>query len=134
MSHWDFGQPPADQHNSQQPYGSGEATYRADSEDWAGMAGGPGAVGGLDDDGSGPYPITYERGRIQPGASSPAPALEDPYAPWPPPSAPDEPDAGEPGDDQWLRGSPPGPSATGEPPRAWPDDSFEASQPGGEPW
>ena len=79
MSHWDFGQPPADQHDSH-PYGSGEATYRSGSEDWAGLPGAPGAAGGPDDDASAPYPITYERGRIQPGASSPAPyELPDPW-------------------------------------------------------
>jgi hypothetical protein len=136
MSHWDFGRQPADHRDSR-----------------------PGAAGGADDpddEDPAPYPITYERGRAEPGLPRPA---TPPYAPWPAAPAPDDrfeagrfapgqyatgqyatglPGGGEPADDQWLRGPSPGRGATGELPRAWPDgsfdDSFEARQPGAEPW
>jgi hypothetical protein len=140
MSHWDFGRLPADQHDAaipaegDFPYGPGEVTYHSDPPDLADLAGGgdsAGSFGGQDlggqdlgeqdfgdqdfgDQDFGLYPITYERGRIEPDADPSGPATApyeayDPYEPyeiWPPAPAPDDSDApGQRQGDLWQGGA-----------------------------
>jgi hypothetical protein len=113
MSHWDFGRGPAGQHDeavtaeSAFRYGPGEVTYRRAEDQRPG--GEPGAdaledeadsredqAGGreVEDEEPWPYPVTYERDRIEPGPAAFRPGggaddPDDPYEIWPPAPVPD---------------------------------------------
>ena len=133
MSHWDFGRPPADHDSSQPRYGPGEAACGSGSQGWEDAAG---DAGDLDDEVSGQYPITYERGRVEPDASRQAAPPPQAYGPWPAAPAPGgQFGDGQFGDNPFQRGAPsPGRGATGELPRIWPGDAFDRGQPDEEQW
>src|ERR1700733_4172881 len=87
MSHWDFGRrpdaAPDAEHDAPPPAGPADTAYQPDL-----MLGWGDAWDDDEDEGTAPYPITYERDDLAPAPPLPAPP-GPPDAPWAPrPSAP----------------------------------------------
>ena len=86
MSHWDFGRPPP-RHRDAAPSGAGDAggvrEGRSADDFWAPGDRRPAEDDWAQDEGTAPYPITYERD-----------APDAAYSPWPPAPYPAERDAG----------------------------------------
>jgi hypothetical protein len=131
MSHWDFDRLPADRN---------DAVIPPDDEIRYPPAGGSGGAEGLDDDDSWAYPITYERGRIEPAASQPAdPFPADPFPAESFPADPLAPDftadrfaADQFTDESWLRAPEPVPVPPAARPsgdrQTWADDVWQGDQ------